>query len=68
MDKDNLVLIALIYLLIGILVLIFDRKKVHENFNWVEDRTPFWNGFYFGFYQWSIIVLFPIWLYQRLSK
>lgn len=68
MDKDLVILILLIYLCLGSLVLAIDMKQVYRSFNWKLYRKPFWAGFRFGLYQWTVIILFPIWLIQRLIK
>jgi hypothetical protein len=68
MDKNTLILVSLIYILIGTLVLAIDRRYVRKSFRWYAYRSPFWAGFNFGLYQWSIIILYPIWLIQRLIK
>jgi hypothetical protein len=68
MDKNTLILVSLIYILIGTLVLAIDLRYVRESFRWNAHRSPFWAGFNFGLYQWSIIILYPIWLIQRLIK
>lgn len=68
MEKDTLILFSLIWIALGSLVLAIDRKHVRRSFNWEIYRKPFWAGFRFGLYQWSVIILFPIWLLQRLIK
>lgn len=68
MDKDTLILVSLIWIAVGSFVLAIDRKHIRRSFNWNKYNTPFWAGFNFGLYQWSVIILFPIWLLQRLLK
>ena len=58
-----LLIIAIIYCLIGLVVLVVDNKRIKESCVIYPNQTPFYNGFMLGLFQASIIIMYPFHLY-----
>jgi len=56
--------IFICHCIIGIIVLILDRKRIKETHKPVNG-SPFYQGFMFGLYQASIIIMYPFHLLMR---
>jgi len=60
--------VAIVYCLIGLIVVIVDNKRIKESCKTYPNHTPFYSGFMLGLFQASIIIMYPFHLYLSRNE